>query len=246
MRREREAAVERMVEAADKGPIAQLQEFVQGSKHCPTPSNCSILQWSFEDRIPNTGVKVGPSLEFRATVAFLLDGIPHHSMGNWHTSKKLAQRDAAERALRLFVTEWAHYVAEVAPQSSTNLNRDKMTSCYGEGYNQDIPEVHALARHFSSTAMPQWSHTMQSGGFQAHVEIDILGVSHTFSGCMKSSLSEAFKDTARRVMWYLGVSGFEDAFESDPECNVAKDIQAPPFDWINQKDQSLFLRVANG
>jgi len=60
------------------------------------PSNCSVLQWEFSTRM------CGSSLEFRATVAFLLDGVPHHVAGIWKLSKKLAQRDAAERALELY------------------------------------------------------------------------------------------------------------------------------------------------
>ena len=39
------------------------------------------------------------NLEFRAQVSFLLDGVPHHVAGAWQQSKKLAQRDCAERCL---------------------------------------------------------------------------------------------------------------------------------------------------
>lgn len=38
---------------------------------------------------------VGPTVQ----VSFLLDGVPHHVAGAWQQSKKLAQRDTAERCL---------------------------------------------------------------------------------------------------------------------------------------------------
>merc|ERR1719310_196901 len=45
-----------------KGAIAQLQEFVQGSRECRVPASCPILQWSFNTRMsPHL-----ESLEFRA------------------------------------------------------------------------------------------------------------------------------------------------------------------------------------
>ncbi|CAK0789583.1 unnamed protein product, partial [Prorocentrum cordatum] len=88
--------------AADggKGAISLLQEFVQCTKTCSGPQDRPVLQWSFQQR-----ASAGP-LEFCATVALVLDGVPHHVMGAWHASKKAAQRDAADRALAYFVGAW--------------------------------------------------------------------------------------------------------------------------------------------
>merc|ERR1711964_513761 len=76
----------------------------------------------------------------------------------------------------------------------------------------------------------------ERGSFQAFVEIELLGVTHTFPGCAKPSLTEACQDTARRVMWYLGCPGFEDSFEADLGTDNAKEIREPPADWMKDKD----------
>ncbi|CAK0885373.1 unnamed protein product [Prorocentrum cordatum] len=80
-----------------RGPISQLQEYVQeASTAFALPANCSVLQWNLSTRASSA------NLEFRATVAFILQGVPHHVAGVWRPSKKAAQRDAAERALELY------------------------------------------------------------------------------------------------------------------------------------------------
>jgi len=80
-----------------RGPISQLQEYVQEEgKIFQMPANCSVLQWEYSTRM------AGTSLEFRATVAFMLSGVPHHVAGVWMPSKKRAQRDAAERAVGMY------------------------------------------------------------------------------------------------------------------------------------------------
>jgi len=85
-------------EASNRGPISALQEFVQEEgKLFKMPANCSVLQWEYGTRM------AGKNLEFRATVAFVLAGLPHHVAGVWMPSKKKAQRDAAERAIGLYM-----------------------------------------------------------------------------------------------------------------------------------------------
>jgi len=98
------------VDAGSRGAISQLQEFVQSSKDYPIPVKCQILQWA-----PYSRRMVGASLQFRATVAFLLEGVPHHVLGGWRSSKKLAQRDAAERALSFFITIWGENSLKPTP-----------------------------------------------------------------------------------------------------------------------------------
>jgi hypothetical protein len=88
----------------NKGAISMLQEFVQFSKGFHVPPRCPILQWMYDTRMADF-----LTLEFRATVGFLLEGIPHHVAGEWHPSKKMAQRDTAERTLSFFVGCWADY-----------------------------------------------------------------------------------------------------------------------------------------
>merc|ERR1719272_787278 len=76
------------------GPISELQEYVQRDRRFPVSSHRPILKWEWNTRMANA-----VTLEFRATVSFILEGVPHHAAGAWHTSKKSAQRDAAERVL---------------------------------------------------------------------------------------------------------------------------------------------------
>lgn len=93
--------------ASQKGVILLLQEYVQCSRQFNAPQNRAILQWTYDHRMADF-----TSLEYRGIVAFLLDGVPHHVAGEWHTSKKQAQRDTAERALFFFVGKWGAQLLE--------------------------------------------------------------------------------------------------------------------------------------
>lgn len=97
------------VDAMSKGVISLLQEFVQSSRLFRGPQHRAILQWNFDNRMADF-----TTLEFSATVAFLLDGVPHHVSGYWHLSKKNAQRDAAERSLAFFVGCWGEQMLGAA------------------------------------------------------------------------------------------------------------------------------------
>lgn len=59
-----------------------------------TSADVGALRWTFDTHMADN-----TNLEFRAQVSFLLDGVPHHVAGAWQQSKKLAQRDCAERCL---------------------------------------------------------------------------------------------------------------------------------------------------
>merc|ERR1719159_743783 len=83
------------------GPISRLQEFVQSDRRYPVSSHRPILSWDFDTRMANA-----VTLEFRSTVSFVLEGVPHHAVGSWQSSKKGAQRDAAERVLGLLIGMW--------------------------------------------------------------------------------------------------------------------------------------------
>eukprot|EP00747_Dinoflagellata_sp_TGD_P179571 gnl/TRDRNA2_/TRDRNA2_30599_c0_seq1.p1 gnl/TRDRNA2_/TRDRNA2_30599_c0~~gnl/TRDRNA2_/TRDRNA2_30599_c0_seq1.p1 ORF type:complete len:343 (+),score=48.01 gnl/TRDRNA2_/TRDRNA2_30599_c0_seq1:99-1127(+) len=107
---------------SSQGPISQLQEFVQCSKKFPVGSHRQILQWDFEMQ------QTGGAHMFCATVAFLLEGVPHHVKGTWQSSKKLAQRDSAERALGLFVGRWG----ELLSVNDFDDGAASSTTCSGE------------------------------------------------------------------------------------------------------------------
>jgi len=217
-------------QVVSKGAISQLQEFVQGAKLYPMPPNCPVLQWEYDTRM------IGTSLEFRATVAFLLDGVPHHTVGVWKPSKKLAQRDAAERSLGLFVNRWGELAAmeQVTVQASPQPGRPLV------GKN----DVRAVLEDYCTRLMPcpapppQWSHRWESGLCQAFVEVRLLDVSHTFPGKPCQEQEAAHADAARRVLWYLQCPGFEESFEPDLEYvkAAAQTIPEPAASWSKDGD----------
>jgi hypothetical protein len=224
--------------ADSRGPISQLQEYVQEEgKLFRMPANCSVLQWEFASRM------VGNSLEFRATVAFVLAGVPHHVAGVWMPSKKRAQRDAAERALGMYVKSGASPLHRAASSPTTASSasgtstpktveeEDWATSvrtgsiCWADwtGLEADLEdglqtEVDILKDHCfkKGSPPPVWSYKFDdANGCQAFVEIKLQGVSHTFSGQWCSDEEMAEVDVAKRVLWYLQVPGSQDTFEPD-------------------------------
>jgi hypothetical protein len=214
-----------------KGPIALLQEFVQGSKQKQhaLPANCKILQWSCDEMM------VDAKLEFCATVRFLLDGLPHHATGTWQSCKAAAKRDAAQRALQLFVTCWS--------AASMIESQGSALSCRGEEVATDeqdsmadriaarIWEAQELARYCDAL---RWSHRQSGQDHVASVELYLCGAPHTFNGCNCHSLEEACRTTASRVLWYLQAPGFRDCFELDSTADNAKDIPQAPHDWLGR------------
>eukprot|EP00930_Biecheleria_cincta_P075039 TRINITY_DN62235_c0_g1_i1.p1 TRINITY_DN62235_c0_g1~~TRINITY_DN62235_c0_g1_i1.p1 ORF type:complete len:434 (+),score=74.59 TRINITY_DN62235_c0_g1_i1:76-1377(+) len=211
--------------SANRGSISQLQEFIQGAKIFPMPANCPVLQWDHDQRM------VGNSLEFRATVAFLLDGVAHHTVGAWRASKKVAQRDAADRTLGLFVNRWASL-----------LMLDEST---GESEVEPLPEhssdaqllelfCQRLSSETSSPTTVHWSHKWEDEHCQAYVELCLLDVPYTFAGKPQSTQELAYEDVARRVLWYLQCPGYEDLFEPDPGYvkAVAQEIPKPAPCWF--------------
>lgn len=232
--------------SSTQGPISLLQEFVQGSRSFPAVSHCSVLQWAFHTR------SGGPQCLFMAIVAFLLDGVPHHVAGGWQPSKKLAQRDAAERALRLFVANADNEVAKASDaewQSSASTTREEREETHAGAassqsaacwaYTSSRPEIQhevqlldARCQQIAATSSPDasdvgeaiWSVEREGGQrYRASVEVNILGVPHTFCGPAWSTPEDAFADTARRALWYLQTPGYEDAFE--PSQAASQELQ---------------------
>lgn len=238
-----------------KGAISQLQEFVQGAKLFPMPPNCPVLQWDYDTRM------VSMCLEFRATVAFLLDGVPHHVAGAWKHSKKLAQRDTAERTLALFVNRWGELVQDDVrqgeqPQGDTpggvvlqkNMSRGSSTTTCGESSPPPPPsEVAALedfSARFSSLCPsaclppPRWSHTTEGGQCRAFVEVSMFDVPHTFPGKPCATREAAEADAAKRALWYLQCPGYEEAFEPDPEFVKAAAQTIPDISTLWARDKT--------
>lgn len=210
-----------------KGSISMLQEFVQCSKEFRTPARCAILQWRFEEQ-----VSVSATLQFRATVAFVLDGVPHHVVGDWRKSKDLAKRDAAERALVFFVGCWGERLLHPPPESQEKTHEQP-----GRCQRIFAREAQILDDFCSAMLWPpaKWHTTREDNEYKAFVEVVVMDVPHQFVGAARRDESAAYADTARRVLWYLSCPGFEDAFKPDPDAPAAhvKDIPAPPANWMD-------------
>jgi len=223
-------------QGAGKGVISLLQEFVQCSRQFHAPQHRPILQWSYDNRMADF-----TTLEFRGTVAFLLDGVPHHVAGAWHPSKKLAQRDAAERALGFFVGRWGEQLLLeqegcIAKPPQVGESRSEMDIL--EGFSMSYPACNGQS--------PQWSHSWEGEDCRAQVEISLLGVPHKFAGCPKTSQQAASTDAARRVLWYLQCPGFETIFAPDPRAPAVtgKEIPSPPANWASDAAEGCALQLA--
>uniref|UniRef100_A0A7S0ZY30 Uncharacterized protein n=1 Tax=Noctiluca scintillans TaxID=2966 RepID=A0A7S0ZY30_NOCSC len=219
---------------ADRSPIALLQEYVQSSKGLPLPTRRRILQWNFEARDADFAGR-----EFRATVAFLLDGLPHHIVGSWQRSKKLAQRDAAERTLGLLIGRWGSHLLQ--PNEGTRDEADRScasdTSCgsssnAADGFGRQLPSC--------VTSPIGWMlHWDKEGDLcRAIVQVELLGVPHQFAGKYCEKEQEARADVARGLLWYLQVAGFEELVEINAEAATSclQDIPLPPANWVSASE----------
>lgn len=225
-------------EGGSKGVISQLQEFVQGARLYPMPPNCPVLQWEYDTRM------VGTSLEFRGTVAFLLDGVPHHTVGIWKPSKKAAQRDAAERALGILVDRWSE--AALHSNSGPLVGRKRASQNAQSAVPPQTAE-NAMKVLANAVKMPEpcWRHCWQGGLCQAFVDIEFFEVPHTFAGKLLETAEVAYEDLAKRVLWYLQYPGFENTFHPDPayvRC-VAQDIPAPSSTWVKDSAEDSEERL---
>jgi hypothetical protein len=246
--------------AGNRGPISTLQEFVQEEgKPFRMPANCSVLQWEFSTRM------AGNSLEFRATVAFVLAGVPHHVAGVWTPSKKNAQRDAAERSLGMYMKpgrEGLRFMQQVEKGLSSGSSTPKTEEesdwatasrtgsiCWADWTDLEFDpedglqsEVTILNDHCfkQGSPPPVWNCKFDhASGYRAFVEIKVLGVSHTFSGqwCPDEEMAEV--DVAKRVLWYFQVPGLEDTFEPDFDYarSAAQHIPEPATtSWVKDSD----------
>jgi len=169
------------------------------------------------------------TLEFRATVSFILEGVPHHAAGAWHTSKKTSQRDAAERVLVML-----------------KIQANDYTSCgIGDG-SSCCPEASAVERlsDFVVKGLPgkqnveslQWRCVQTETGWQATVEVCIFGdVLHTLQGVICSDEQTACEDTANRALWYFKAQSHLNAFEVCHEAVVEETLELPPDDmWLRE------------
>eukprot|EP00440_Ansanella_granifera_P076880 gb/GFBE01083430.1/.p1 GENE.gb/GFBE01083430.1/~~gb/GFBE01083430.1/.p1 ORF type:complete len:447 (+),score=99.37 gb/GFBE01083430.1/:1-1341(+) len=221
-------------EGAGKGVISLLQEFVQCSKNFPTPQHRPILQWKYDTQMADFS-----NLEFRAQVAFLLDGVPHHVAGAWHPSKKLAQRDAAERCMSFFIGCWGAYLIEHGDDKHpVSISSADDASTVLDKFCQSFPPCRGEP--------PRWSCDSDGRSCRAFADINLLGVRHMFAGGEKATVEAAKQDAAKRVLWYLQCPGFEDEFEPDLNSTAMtdKELPAAPETWVSAEENSTASHAA--
>jgi len=217
-----------------------LQEFVQCSKQFHAPQHRPILQWHFDTRMDHLMV-----LEFRATVSFMLDGVAHHVAGTWYPSKKFAQRDAAERALGLFVRRWGEFLLTL--QDSQDVESKGPCGSVTSLHELEVLEEFCRDAPACAGSGPlKWSTSWQGCQCRAVIELVLLGVTHKFSGQVQHSEEAAKLDTARRVLWYLRCPGFGEAYEPDPYAcaATAREIPPPPANWASSSEEEEDAHLA--
>lgn len=221
-RRPKESAKDSATTSASRegGPISKLQEFVQSDRRFPVASHRPILSWDFDTRMANA-----LTLEFRATVSFMLEGTPHHAAGCWQSSKKAAQRDAAERILVLLTGHWADYSSKKeAAEAAANLH------CRDEAAASDRLSAFCktlLGSSHDDDAL-RWRCQRTVGGYQAHVDVNLFGgITHTLQGAVCDTEAAAREDTACRALWYLRCPGYEDTFKVTAEAVAAETLPLP-------------------
>jgi len=218
-----------------KGAISMLQEFVQCPHSFQVSSNYSVLQWSFESQMADAA-----TLEFRAIVAFLLEGVPHHIAGTWQPKKKDAQRDAAERALVLFAGKWSQQIQQVSKRYST------FEQLIPQQSEEDVLNEHCRHSDACGGIAPTWSESWDGDLCRTTIKMSLLDVPHQFAGTGRTTAAGARADVARRVLWYLQVPGFQDAYEPDPSAPaiVTRKIPTPPANWAPDSVAEGALEVA--
>lgn len=229
------------VESASKGAISMLQEFVQSSQTFSVPSNYSVLQWTIDSQMADAA-----TLEFRAIVVFLLEGVPHHVAGMWQPKKRDAQRDAAERALNLFVGKWSEQIASTAHGATPMDNQKISPSVEVQTIEEDLLHKYCQQSDACCGTPPSWIVTWDAGACQATVSITLLGVPHQFAGAAQCSAEAARVDAAKRVLWYLQCPGFQDLYEPHPAAAaiVSGKIPSAPANWARDSVSDDALEVA--
>jgi hypothetical protein len=154
----------------------------------------------------------------------------------WQAKKKDAQRDAAERALSLFVGRRGEQIGEG--------NALLLSNGVAQLSEQELVADRCRSLDTSCSIQPCWHLHWEADACRATVEISLCGVPHQFIGADERSEAAACANTARRVLWYLQCPGFEDAFEPDPSSLVATKLPPPPVAWAQDSVAEGALKAA--
>jgi len=231
--------------------ISQLQETLQSvhlTVHFRYPAGVQVLQWSYKQRRESSRAM------FRAIVAFLRDGVPHHISGDWDSSKKLARQNAAEASVLLLRGGWAQAAeapvdalvdlgsllpmpgsqAEVLPATADHKQL-LMGFCRQHTHMRIEPNAGPSEPVWSCETSPSIGSGAVCGAssWVALVRIPLLGVPHTLLGPTSVSPQAAYAELARRVLWYLGCPSCHGLYMPDQASLRANEckIRGPPDSW---------------
>lgn len=236
--------------------VSALQELIQSS--ASVSPNTRVLTWDFEQQFGK-----GNSLEFRATVSFVLGDVPHHFSGFWQTSKKKAQRDAAERV--------THYLQQSGTRSSSRSRTLPSHAALGGASlpAEVLRRLHAARNGIFREGEPilDWKleerevpdSSSDRREFRATLTFSIYDVPHHFSGdwCSGSNAAlgtaAARRDTVERVLWYFGHSAEgADIMERSSSSSLTLPWQlgglsdtAALFDKQPLQDKTVLMEVQN-
>lgn len=211
--------------------VSALQELIQSASSFSP--HTKILTWGFEQQLEKG------TLEFRATVSFVLADVPHHFCGGWQTSKKKAQRDAAERVTQYLQHSGRQRQAyqQGTPPSHTSMGEGSLPS-------EALQELKAVLNDtpFEGDPYCEWKIEDQAGSdgteYRATVSFYINEVPHHFCGAWTSDsnpvagLKAAKQDCVERVLWYFGEG--EENFGL-PEGSTLT-LQPPPAQIVQPSD----------
>ncbi|CAL1159970.1 unnamed protein product [Cladocopium goreaui] len=206
-----------------KNAVSLLQEYVQTSKRgYRQPQNRATLQWKFD------ASSSGSKRLFRARVAFVLDGIPHHVMGGWHPRKKLAQQDTASGCLSLFVGEWGNCLSH---PDLPDMPDEALPAL--QSFCRSYPPIcdSTLNGDINWTIERLPSVPASAGAYRALLKIQIFDVPHTFAGCLCRTPDAAKADTASRFLWYLQCPKFENLYDIDLVAVASEKLESPSSQW---------------
>eukprot|EP00933_Yihiella_yeosuensis_P034790 TRINITY_DN28268_c0_g1_i14.p1 TRINITY_DN28268_c0_g1~~TRINITY_DN28268_c0_g1_i14.p1 ORF type:complete len:396 (-),score=82.98 TRINITY_DN28268_c0_g1_i14:142-1281(-) len=203
--------------------ISWLQEFVQS---CSENKSQKVLWWHFEQQLDNCKL-----LQFKGTVGFFCSGIPYQFSGRWQSSKKKAQRDAADLVYRYIHPPVAEIENARAAEATAGYSQKKVQHarvCAIRLSKEVRQEIRSLAQ-------PQWKQYLLNTQFEsktfdeglkylATAVISIRSLTHYFSGDWCWSTDEAKQSLGERLLWYFGLAECEDASASPCDSAATPEV----------------------
>eukprot|EP00930_Biecheleria_cincta_P013699 TRINITY_DN12091_c0_g1_i1.p1 TRINITY_DN12091_c0_g1~~TRINITY_DN12091_c0_g1_i1.p1 ORF type:complete len:359 (+),score=66.36 TRINITY_DN12091_c0_g1_i1:82-1158(+) len=182
--------------------VSMLQEYIQSCSDFAPHSR--ILTWNFEQQLQEDSL-----LHFRATVSFVFGQVPHHFSGNWQSSKKKAQRDAAERVRRYLAKRTDTARPEGVPPQPPKPKKPVLP----EPVYEELRQLQGRSEKAGRSDFLEWeieerpSEDASAGRleFRLVVMFHMHGLPHHFAGGWCSSSESAMADGVSRVLWYFGL-----------------------------------------